>query len=328
MLKQFGSALKKFLKKAWVLKIVSHDTKSVRIYRVKPLHIILFLLAFYCLYSLVFAGFNKKTAVQKEEIKKLSVTVQKHTSEVKRLKKENAEAAELLSKQDKEFSRKLTELQKQDNEIRRMVGLKPKTLQKTSIKASRGGKNIAELKRRSEDLHQDFALTQEEVKKLKVAVVKYKKNERRKEILATLESTPTDLPLYGSITSGYGWRSHPFGWGSEFHNGIDVSAGYGTAIHATARGKVSHSGYYGGYGYTIIIDHGNGWQTLYGHCSRLAVSEGEHVKKGQVVAYVGSTGASTGPHVHYSVYRNGKVVNPEVCAGFIKKEKKLLAKLK
>lgn len=328
MLVKFGSTLKKFLKKAWVLKIVSHDAKSVRIYRVKPLHIFLILLTVYALFSIAFAGFNKKAAAQKEQIKKLSATVQKHSSEVSRLKKENSEAAELLSKQDKEFSHKLAELQNQDNEIRRMVGLKPKALKRTSIKVSRGGKNIAELKRRSEDLHQEFTLTQTEVKKLKVAVVKYKKNERRKEILAMLEATPTDLPVYGYITSGYGWRSHPFGWGSEFHNGIDISAGYGTAIHATARGRITHSGYYGGYGYAVIIDHGNGWQTLYGHCSRLAVSEGEYVKKGQVVAYVGSTGASTGPHVHYSVYRNGHVVNPEVCAGFVKKEKHLLAKLK
>jgi murein DD-endopeptidase MepM/ murein hydrolase activator NlpD len=112
------------------------------------------------------------------------------------------------------------------------------------------------------------------------------------------------------FSSGFGWRIHPITGRRSFHDGVDMACGYGTPIHAAAAGLVIHAGWYGPYGIAVVIDHGSGWGTLYGHCSSLAVSAGQSVSAGQVIGYVGSTGYSTGPHLHYSVRRNGSPVAP------------------
>lgn len=126
-----------------------------------------------------------------------------------------------------------------------------------------------------------------------------------------LAKTPSIWPLYGLITSPYGWRSNPFGaGGSEFHEGVDIAAPYGTAIRATADGKVEQAGWNGSYGISVTLYHRDGIETMYGHMCRLAVSAGQTVKKGQVIGYEGSTGRATGAHCHYQVMINGNSVNP------------------
>lgn len=117
-------------------------------------------------------------------------------------------------------------------------------------------------------------------------------------------------PANGPITSPFGSRIHPI-WGyTIYHDGIDIGVDEGVPVHAADGGTVVWSGWMGGYGYAVVIDHGNGLSTLYGHNSDLAVSEGEGVSKGQVIAYAGSTGNSTGPHVHFEVRVNGDPVDP------------------
>ncbi|KYZ75250.1 hypothetical protein AXX12_13905 [Anaerosporomusa subterranea] len=123
-------------------------------------------------------------------------------------------------------------------------------------------------------------------------------------------NTPALWPASGAITSGFGWRNPPVEDGTELHQGVDIAVETGTPVVATANGVVTKSGWTGGYGNLVQIDHGNGMETLYGHNSQLAVSVGQKVKKGQVIAYVGSTGVSTGPHIHYEVRVNGTAVNP------------------
>lgn len=119
--------------------------------------------------------------------------------------------------------------------------------------------------------------------------------------------TPAGWPTNGFISSPYGLR---FG-GTEFHQGIDIAADTGTPITATADGVVTSAGWNsGGYGNMVDIDHGNGITTRYGHASAVAVTAGEHVRRGQIIAYVGSTGHSTGPHLHYEVRVGGQPVNP------------------
>lgn len=117
-------------------------------------------------------------------------------------------------------------------------------------------------------------------------------------------------PVRGIITSDYGYRIHPIRGRSIFHSGIDIGANYGVPIRASASGIVIMSEYYGGYGNTVIIDHGNGYSTLYGHCSALFVGRGQRVSQGTVVASIGSTGMSTGPHLHFEVRYNGSPVDP------------------
>ena len=117
-------------------------------------------------------------------------------------------------------------------------------------------------------------------------------------------------PVSGPITSEFGWRTHPIYGSQRFHSGIDIGADYGVPIHAAASGVVIEAGWIGGYGNTIMIDHGGGIVTLYGHNESLAASVGQSVNQGDVIAYCGSTGNSTGPHCHFEVRSGGEPVSP------------------
>ena len=118
------------------------------------------------------------------------------------------------------------------------------------------------------------------------------------------------LPIIAEITSNYGWRTHPVLGYERFHAGVDFGADYGTPIHAAEQGTVIFAGWYGGYGNAVIVDHGGTITTLYAHASELYVQEGQTVTRGQAIAAVGSTGLSTGPHLHFEVRRNGEPTDP------------------
>jgi murein DD-endopeptidase MepM/ murein hydrolase activator NlpD len=129
--------------------------------------------------------------------------------------------------------------------------------------------------------------------------------------IAYLASRPSGWPAAGSRSDGYGWRLDPFGGGRAFHGGLDIAGALGSEISARADGTVVFSDWMaGGYGLTVVIDHGNEFQTLYAHNSANLVHEGESVKRGDVIAKMGSTGYSTGPHVHYEVHVGGAPVDP------------------
>jgi len=126
-----------------------------------------------------------------------------------------------------------------------------------------------------------------------------------------LRNFPTLWPIEGNISSGFGWRSNPFGGGgSEWHDGIDIPAPRGTEIHAAGGGVVLYAQWRNGYGNTVVICHGLGKVTLYAHTSRNLVEAGQQVQRGEVIALVGSTGRSTAPHLHYEVQIDGVAVNP------------------
>jgi murein DD-endopeptidase MepM/ murein hydrolase activator NlpD len=124
------------------------------------------------------------------------------------------------------------------------------------------------------------------------------------------ESGGLQQPVPGPVTSNYGLRMHPILGYSRMHRGLDFRAAYGTPILAAAEGRVTGAGWAGGYGRQVRLSHANGIATSYSHMSRIAVSRGATVRRGQVIGYVGSTGLSTGPHLHYEMYRNGATINP------------------
>ncbi len=125
-----------------------------------------------------------------------------------------------------------------------------------------------------------------------------------------LARIPLGPPVWGRLTSRYGYRLDPFTRRPEFHDGVDLKAPWGTPVRATAEGKVIYAGWKAGYGKTVVIRHAYGFRTLYSHMSKIKVKAGRWVKSGDIIGYVGSTGKSTGPHVHYEVWRYSKKENP------------------
>lgn len=125
------------------------------------------------------------------------------------------------------------------------------------------------------------------------------------------EGTRLSWPVTGPITSGYGWRHSPFDRNEqEFHEGLDIAVPVGTPVRAAASGVVVQAGWMGGFGYGVVIAHGGDLQTLYGHLKRIRVQVGQQVKRGEVIAWSGSTGRSTGPHLDFRVKQNDRPVNP------------------
>ncbi|MGB6199290.1 MAG: M23 family metallopeptidase [Candidatus Acidiferrales bacterium] len=128
--------------------------------------------------------------------------------------------------------------------------------------------------------------------------------------LADSEFTPSLWPVIGHLTAGFGERLDPFSGEGAFHTGVDISSQYGTAVHATADGVVIGAEEHVGYGRLVVLDHGFGVTTFYGHLSAYNVTPGQRVNRGDVIGYVGVSGRTTGPHVHYEVRINGAPVNP------------------
>lgn len=131
-----------------------------------------------------------------------------------------------------------------------------------------------------------------------------------RENRTALSATPSIWPVNGFVTSSFGGRNSPFGTGRQFHKGLDISNRPGTPIVATAQGTVTQAGVDGAYGISVEVDHGGGIVTKYGHMSRCSVSNGQWVRRGQVIGQVGMTGRATGPHLHYEVRLSGVPVNP------------------
>ncbi len=175
-----------------------------------------------------------------------------------------------------------------------------------SVLSSRSGVDRERTIRQLQLLEQRVPLQKQSLEELKDAVI---------QRADRLSHTPSIYPVSGKITSSFGYRKSPFSRRQEFHDGLDIGAPYGTTIVATAAGEVTFVGYRAGYGTTVTINHGYGFETSYCHNSSTLVKVGQKVKKGQGIARVGNSGRSTGPHVHYMVKVNGVIKNP---ANFLK----------
>lgn len=136
--------------------------------------------------------------------------------------------------------------------------------------------------------------------------------EALRDLDAKLSSIPLGIPHHGKITSKFGYRANPFtNRGREMHSGVDLKGNTGDPIKVTAAGKVDFAGYDGEYGYVVKVKHKNGYETRYAHLSKTKVKKGDTVDAGKTIGLLGSTGRSTGPHLHYEILKNDKKINPE-----------------
>lgn len=225
---------------------------------------------------------------------------------IKAIAKHDTELIEYMKEQRDIIETKKTELEMQKNAVQ---------VSKTKLEARR--RDLAKATREKEDLmgrlQKDKAAYEKEYDKL---------NDYAKEIESQIVKLQRNtgpysggtmawpVPGYSRISSPYGYRIHPVFKTKKLHTGIDIPAPTGTSITAAQGGTVIYSGTLGGYGKTIMLDHGGGIVTLYGHNSSLVVKEGQEVKKGDTIAKAGSTGVSTGPHCHFEVRKNGAYVDP------------------
>jgi murein DD-endopeptidase MepM/ murein hydrolase activator NlpD len=153
-----------------------------------------------------------------------------------------------------------------------------------------------------------FGLIRSLLESLESRLVEFRGDVERRNALAA--ATPSLWPAQGWLTSRMGPRQDPVSGELDFHSGLDIAAEAGSPVYATAGGTVVESGYRASYGNLIVLDHGFGIQTRYGHLSKISVKAGDHVKRGDVIGKVGATGKATGPHLHYETLANGKLVNP------------------
>jgi murein DD-endopeptidase MepM/ murein hydrolase activator NlpD len=209
-----------------------------------------------------------------------------------------------------ELTRKEAEYTERKNQLlaerRNYSALREKVAEKRKEKAVMVEKTRAELKR-IQDNRESLEAALDELERLSKELEEQIRKKQRTEGLGTGKIV---WPARGRISSPFGWRMHPILKNRRFHSGIDIAIPSGTPVQAADSGVVMISGWNGGYGYFIAIDHGKGISTAYAHNSRLLVKEGDVVTKGQTIALSGSTGWSTGPHLHFEVRENGTPVNP------------------
>lgn len=205
----------------------------------------------------------------------------------------------------------LKELVDRDSELRRLLGLKIKDNKNLNDMLATKGTNtpislvdsptnykIDKITHELTYIDESIKQNSESLKALHQAVTYLK---------ARFAVTPSIWPIYGRIVSGFGYRYYPW---RGMHTGIDITAWFGNPVRVTASGVVSYAGWKGGFGKTVIVDHGYGLQTLYGHNSKLLVRAGQKVTKGQIISEIGATGFATGPHCHYQINKNGFPINP------------------
>ena len=234
-----------------------------------------------------------------------------------------------LSQQAGELDQRMEEIRKLEEEMQRLVGLgggsggQAVVLPKDEDSAGIGGSSRAITDQDTDELiaqtteHYNIILDSMDSLYSQMNETKSKVVEHQKQ----LAHTPSIWPLESrTITSPYRMRRDPFTFSMVYHSGLDIGAKTGTPVHATADGKVSSTGNDSYHGNNIVIDHGNGLKTWFMHLSKIGVEKGEEITKGQEIGLVGSTGRSTGPHLHYEVLKDNKSVDPNTYLKGARKE--------
>ena len=231
----------------------------------------------------------------------------KHVKEISQESKAKDKQIEQLNAEIAEINKRQKEIEKKQEEIKKLMGIKQdKHSRAIRPSGGQGGKEWGVSRSGgggASRLTRNLARYDKDLDQMLAAV----ENDR-----GFFRAIPNQWPTEGDISSDYGLRQSPFSSGTSFHDGIDIANDAGTEVVAAADGMVTFAGYLPVYGRTIIIDHAYGLQTKYGHNSNLLVSAGDKVKKGQQIAEMGNTGRSTGPHLHFSVYKNGQHQDPKI----------------
>ena len=225
---------------------------------------------------------------------------------VRKILTNDAKLIASVTKQRDELAAQKVALQ---TESKRLKDLQVEAEKKRQLVVERKLEQDAILHTAEDDMYASQQAYQEEVAASR-RVEQLIRNIERGGSVAVQSTGSMIWPASGPITSSFGWRIHPIYGSSIFHSGVDIGADYGDTVAAADGGVIIYSDWMSGYGKTIIIQHANGITSLYGHCSALLVSTGQRVNKGQAIARVGSTGNSTGPHLHFEVRVNGSPVNP------------------
>lgn len=298
---------RKLKSKSFTIMIIPHSEKAILSFRL-PLclfQIMGLLIVGLIVTSLVFTNSYQRL---KAEV----ITLRHKNQEFRALK----EQIDYFAKETAILQEKLKNLEKLDADLRNLMKNDPaiKKIEKESYlftvaQVSRGGgiggQSLSLKDRMASNLlqvKQEMELREESLESLKSGM-----EERHARLAATPSIWPVKNPR---ITSRFGWRKSPYSWRREFHHGIDMVSYYGAPVYATCDGIVKFSGWKYGYGRTIIVSNKYGFTVLYGHNARNLVKTGDRVKKGDVIARLGNSGRSTGPHLHYEIRVNGIAVDP------------------
>ena len=334
MLKEFFSSTKRI-----VIKIIPHHAESIYRLEVSHRHVaVMGLCALVFAASLITFQIGAVDAAN-AQVRKLQVTEAQQRQQLM-----------VFSKQTHQIMSRLTVLQRNEREIRKLTGIatppvskkraKPASTQsaaapshavhestaahvgvsqqfsvwdrfQTWVHERSGGATVTFATESAElamlNLQVQGAVADSDKLEAKAAAAAEAKREAAIARQRYLDAIPSIWPTDGYISSGFGYRDYP---DAEFHPGLDIVNDYGAPVYATAAGVVEEAGWDGGFGYKIVIDHGNGYQTWYAHNSRMLVSVGDNVRKGEQIAEVGSTGFATGPHCHYQLERWGRPIDP------------------
>ncbi|MGZ8545048.1 MAG: peptidoglycan DD-metalloendopeptidase family protein, partial [Flavisolibacter sp.] len=223
-----------------------------------------------------------------------------------------------LNSQVKNIQQQMSELEKRDNDVYRSIfEAKPipdsaraeameRQLEIARVESLQGNELISSIQASLANLSSRVAVQKKSYLELADLL-----NNKEKLLAATPAIQPVSNKDLSRIASGFGYRIDPVYKTVKFHAGLDFTAPQGTPIYATADGTIRTAGLSdGGYGNYVVIDHGYGYETLYGHMVRIKARRGQRVKRGEVIGYVGSTGKSTGPHCHYEIHKNGQKLDP------------------
>lgn len=301
--------IKESAKKYLSIVFIPHSSNQVKVFKVTSFYGKLFsILLLVATISICTAVILSQTSSENRKLKENLSELYSANAEQRKLLNDKAGEIEKLKENDEAYRKKVDELADEYTKQYNDITDKYITNQSTSKTSRSGDRSVQGFS----DAIGNMKSTLDKLNKLtdKNNTLIMDISESNSRLEKYFDTIPTIWPVSGRISDTFGYRKDPFTRRRADHEGLDLAADRGTGVKASASGKVIFAGRNGGYGLSLIIDHGKGLNTRYGHCSKLLVEEGQVVKKGDIIAKVGSTGRSTGPHLHFEILLYGTPVDP------------------